>query len=356
VGEPDTLRDALGQGLGWQCLLLVVAAACSVVALRASRPAAGALAGASVIATAAGLAVWGHPRAAEPAWLAIAGDALHVAAAALWFGGLVVLAWILLARLGSVEAAATTVRRFSVLAGGIVVALLVGGSALAYAEIGSVDEVFSTTYGRLTASKIGVVAVVLLLAAWNRFRMVPAITADLESSVAPRRADAEAAPVADPVAVRAWTHLRRTVSLEALGLVVVLGITTVLVEVTPPVNEVAAAADDAPAGGSFHGEAPIGDGLLTVDVNPGVAGPNTIHLSYIGADGALEQMTESVTLELELPSAGLGPIERELEPFGEGHYIYEGGDLSIPGAWTITVVSRVNRFEEERSAFEVPIG
>jgi copper transport protein len=141
-----------------------------------------------------------------------------------------------------------------------------------------------------------------------------------------------------------------------VGLLVVLGITTVLVEVTPPADDVAEASETV-AGGPFSGEAPIGeDGVLTFDVNPGLAGLNTIHLSYIGADGALEQMTESVTLEFELPAANLGPIERELESFGEGHYIYEGGDLSIPGEWTVTVVSRVSRFEEERSPFQVPIG
>jgi copper transport protein len=350
IGETEILRDALAQGLGWQCLLLFLAAVAAVVSVRVPRPTRLVLAAGSVLATATGLALWGHPRAAEPAWLAMAGDALHVAAGALWFGGLVLLSWVLLARLGTLDAAANTVSRFSVMGGGIVVALLVGGSALAYAEIGSLDDVFSTTYGRLTASKVGVVGVVLALAAWNRFRMVPAITAAPDPDGDPT--------VADPAAVRAWSHLRRTVTAEAVLLVAVLGITTVLVEVTPPVNEVAEAAEgpETPAGGPFHGEAPIGDGTLTFDVNPGVAGPNTIHLSYIGADGALEQMTESVTLELELPSANLGPIERELEAFSEGHYIYEGGDLSIPGEWTITVVSRVSRFEEERSPFQVPIG
>lgn len=348
VGDAAVLQDALTQGLGWQCVLLLVAAVTAVVSVRVARPGRYLLAAASVFTTAVGLAVWGHPRAADPAWLALAGDAVHVAAGAVWFGGLVLLSWILLARLGSPEAAATTVARFSSMAAGVVVALLVGGTTLAVVEIGSLDDVLTTTYGKLTTAKVAVVGLVLVLAGWNRWRMVPVITADPDPGADPS--------VADPAAVRAWAHLRRTVTAEALGLVLVLGITTVLVEVTPPADELADASESV-GGGPFSGQAPIGaDGLLTFDVNPGLAGLNTIHLSYIGADGTLAPLAESVMLEFELPSADLGPIERELEAFGEGHYIYEGSDLSIPGAWTVTVVSRISRFEEERSPFEVPIG
>jgi copper transport protein len=342
--DTETLRAALGEGLGWQCLFLVVAAVAATVAAFTRDAVARVLAAASVLLIGVGFAEWGHARTAEPAALALVGDVVHVMGAAVWSGGLVLLAWVLIRRLGDAEAGVLTVSRFSTVAGFTVLAVLVGGGAIAFAELDAVSDLWDDDYGRVLALKLAIVAFVLVLAAWNRFKLVPAIVGAPEDGPGATRRDA------------GWRHLRSSVAVEAVALLLVVGVTTVLVEITPPASQSDAEAVEAPAGGPFHGETAIGDTTLTIDVEPGEVGPNGVHLYYLGADGALVDGAESVTLEFVLPSAGLGPIEREAEEILPGHFSYTGNDLSIAGEWEITVVSRISRFEEERSVFTVPVG
>jgi copper transport protein len=341
LGDTDQLREALGAGLGVQCLLLVLA----VVAALASAFSRGTLARVtSVVAlvlTAVAFVAWGHARTGEPSWLALIGDAVHVAAGAAWAGGLILLAWVLIGRIGEADAAARTVSRFSALAVLIVIGLAIGGSALAYAELRSVSALWDSDYGRVLLIKLSLVGFVLALAAWNRFRLVPQVAAAATSGPGAVKREA------------GWRHLRLSVGLEALGIIAVIGVTTVLVEVTPPVT---GAETGGIAAAPFHGEAQVADTNLVVDLSPGAAGVNEVHMTYIGADGALADIAESVTLEFSLPDADLGPIERDATLLVGGHYTYEGNDMSIPGEWTMTIVTRLSRFEEERTDFTVPIG
>lgn len=358
LSSPDTLRTSLGQGLGQQCVLLVIAIGLALVAVSTKGAGSKGAAVASVVSTAAAFASWGHVTAADPRWLATTGDVLHVAAGSLWFGGTVVLSWLLIGRIGPAEAAARTVARFSVLATGIVVAVAIGGTALAAVELGAVDGLWSSTYGRLILVKVVLVASVVALGAWNRFRLVP----EIAGGGPDRESVGEGVDPDDPVPLDtsgdrepepAWRRLRRSVAAEAVLLLVVISVTAVLVEVTPPANDGGA---DAVAGGPFEAQAAVGDATLYFEVTPGVAGANEIHLTYLGADGALSDLAQSIELELRLPSADLGPIAREPTPVTAGHAIYSGNDLSIAGTWEITVVTRLSRFEEERNTFAVPIG
>lgn len=341
LGDTDQLRSALSQGLGWQCLLLVIAVVTAVVSVRLRGTAAQVAAALSLILTGASFAAWGHARTGDPSWLAVIGDAVHVAAGAAWAGGLILLAWVLLGRIGDADAAARTVSRFSSIAGFIVLGVAIGGSALAFAELRSVSALWDSSYGRLLLVKLAVVGLVLGLAAWNRFRLVPQV---------------EAVATTGPGAARrddGWRHLRLSVGLEALGLVAIIGVTTVLVEITPPVTQ---AETPAITAAPFHGEATVAGTNLVVDVSPGQVGVNDVHLTYLGEDGALADIADSVTLEFRLPEAGLGPITREADLLVGGHYTYQGNDFSIPGEWEMTIVTRLSRFEEERTVFTVPIG
>jgi copper transport protein len=343
VSDEEQLRSALGQGLGWQCLLLVLAVASAVASARSTGTIARVGAVLSLILTGAAFAIWGHARTGEPSWLALGGDALHVAAGAAWVGGLALLAWVLLGRIGDSDAAARTVARFSSLAGVFVIAVALGGSALAFAELRSVSALWDTDYGRLLLVKLAVVGVVLALAGWNRFRLVPRVEAAAASGPGAALRDG------------GWRPLRTSVGLEAAGLLLILGVTTVLVEVTPAVTDTVAGDAPAPAA-PFHGEAAVGEAELSFEVTPGAAGANDVHLTYLGADGALADIAEEVTLEFRLPEADLGPISRDTVELVGGHYTYSGTDLSIPGEWEVTVVTRLSRFEEERTPFTVPIG
>jgi len=135
------------------------------------------------VAAAAVMAWAGHAAAVEP-WglVASAADAVHIAAAGAWLGGLWPLA--LLLRAASREKGADarpfavlTARRFSVLA--LAGMLIVIGTGLwnAWVQVASVPALVGTRYGWLLLVKMGLLFPILGLAAANRSRL-PALSGE----------------------------------------------------------------------------------------------------------------------------------------------------------------------------------
>ena len=141
----------------------------------------------------------GHPRATgSPASLLVAVQVVHVTVAATWFGGLVFLVLELRRRRrsGDPRGSALLVTRFSTVASLGVVLAATTGALLGRSQLGSLDALGATPYGRALLAKLACVALVLALGAYNRLFLVPAID----------RTDAR----------RAWTRFRRTCVAEAL--------------------------------------------------------------------------------------------------------------------------------------------
>jgi copper transport protein len=93
-------------------------------------------------------------------------DILHIVAAAAWFGGLVQLAFVL-------RHDPDSGRKFSVLALAAVVGIGATGVARAIAELDSVSQVWTTTYGRLLIVKTVLLALLVSLGWINRYRLLP---------------------------------------------------------------------------------------------------------------------------------------------------------------------------------------
>jgi putative copper resistance protein D len=130
----------------------------------------------------------------------------HLVAIALWIGILTPLK-----RLASTPVtwaeAANVGHRFGVVASGTVPLLIIAGGFMTYNLVGSVAAMFSTGYGQALILKVAFVAVLLLLAAANKLRFMPRLQAG------------------DPNAAR---HLARSISIEWLVILAVLGTTAVL--------------------------------------------------------------------------------------------------------------------------------
>jgi copper transport protein len=97
-------------------------------------------------------------------------DALHVVAASVWVGGLVELALVLSA--GGRERARVA-RRFSRLAGWSVLVIAVTGVVRAITELGAVDRIWSTGYGRWLIVKTALLAALVAIGWINRSRLLP---------------------------------------------------------------------------------------------------------------------------------------------------------------------------------------
>jgi len=361
VGLWETATSTFGMASIVRSALLAVLATVLLVGLP------GVLA-AAVAAGALGTVVLdGHQRSMPPTWLLVTGDLVHVGAAAVWFGGLVVLAAVLSRRSTRPEAvpAAGLVARFSGVALVASVLVAVGGTAMAWPLVGQPAALVGTAYGLTLLAKLAAVGVVVLVAAYNRFRLVPAIVAGAIPSggapgdVAPEVGSADVGDGGAPVdlavdlgqrrASAAWSQLRRTLRLEVALLSGVLLLTGVLATTQP-------AAEAAGFGGVFETTTPLGAELeLDLVVDPNVVGRNTLHLYVLDATGRPSAGVEDLRLELTFVPAGVGPIR--IEPFfaGPGHWIATTEDLSFAGEWEVRVIAGVDRFTEHTTTVIVPV-
>ena len=110
--------------------------------------------------------------------LHLAADIVHLFAASAWLGGLIGLS--VLFAIGRRRSALEwgplqldSIRRFSVLGMISVAALIVSGSVNAWILVGSLRALLVTDYGQLLLLKIGAFAIMIVFAAFNRFRLTP---------------------------------------------------------------------------------------------------------------------------------------------------------------------------------------
>ena len=156
----------------------------------------------------------GHPASQGPQAIVCIVVCLHMAAASVWFGGLIGLGLSMRhrRRTGDLAGGTAVVRRFSRLMTGTVAALLVAGAALAWFFLDGVGRLTTTTYGLVLLGKLALVVALIAVAAFNRRRLVPAVHAGGSAG---------------------WWILGRTVAFEQAALVVVLAVTAVLVGLDP---------------------------------------------------------------------------------------------------------------------------
>lgn len=156
------------------------------------------------------IAIWsfdhiGHVSSRDTTLLEIA-LTLHLLAVALWIGVLTPLK-----RLASSPAtyasAADVGHRFGVVAMVTVPALIIAGGYMGYELAGSLEALVGTVYGQALIIKVSLVGLLLGLAAANKLRFIPALRAG------------------DPAAAG---HLSKSISVEWLVILAVLGTTAVL--------------------------------------------------------------------------------------------------------------------------------
>ena len=154
----------------------------------------------------------GHTVTAAPNLLVRSASALHVLAAGVWVGGVLLMAWTLAQRhrrsvpLG----AASMAIRFSRVASVALAAVAAAGAALAIAILDTPSELFTTPWGRVLIVKVLAVAVAAGIGAYNHFVTVPTLDRD--------PADGQAAD-----------RLRRLVRIEGTVLLAVVALTAILV-------------------------------------------------------------------------------------------------------------------------------
>jgi copper transport protein len=190
VGALVPLMRASAFGRGYLDLALIIALLCAAswVAVwidnprREQRSIAELLAGIGVFAASGaallvpGLA--GHAAQYSPRGVSLLLDASHMAAAAIWVGGLVglsVVAWRASTR--RVACMVVLVPRFSRVAFGSVMLLITTGTIAAIIRLPTLSSLWKTGYGQALLVKIGLLLLALVLAAVNLLRTKPRLEA-----------------------------------------------------------------------------------------------------------------------------------------------------------------------------------
>ncbi len=374
--------------LGAQCALQLVGLAGCVVSLRLRQATARqATAFYGMLLSAGAFVAFGHALVSPERWLSTPADVVHVVFAAMWFGGLIGLAQVLHSRAGaarrigemaaSAEAPTPTaftasvgpgaggtstavlerqapsiqaapgqpgrpsvlagtidvVDRFSTMAGISIALVLVAGTLLAIAEVGSVANLFETGYGQTLLVKIALVGLLIVVAGYNRMLLVPWLSA------------MEARGQSGGLSA-GWRRLLTTVRLEAVIAVVILAVTAVLA------NGVPSNGATPPAPVPFAQTVPFDGGHLTFHITPNQALVNNISVQFTGQDGSPAELAESVSLYLNLPSQNVGPIETDMRKVGVGHFVLVNSpNPPIVGTWQITLQVQVSEFSQPDVSF-----
>jgi copper transport protein len=185
LATPATWAAGAGTSLSPAVLAAVLAMALGIGAESTRGNMARWLSAAALAGVGLSLAVTGHAGTADPQWLTRSAVFIHATTIALWTGALVPLG--LLLRGGAPEALAA-LRRFSRIMPPAIAALILAGLTLAVIQLGSPAHLIDTAYGRVLLAKAALLAAVFALAAYNRWRLTPAVEAD--ALAAPRLARA----------------------------------------------------------------------------------------------------------------------------------------------------------------------
>ncbi len=276
-----------------------------------------------------GLATWpasGHAVASPLPAVSMVVTLVHLAAVTFWIGGLVVLAGFLLRRANERELGAI-LPVWSSWAAAAVAALLVAGLVLVLIEVGTPDALIGTAYGQLLLAKVGLVAVVIAVAAYSR-RLV-------------RQRVASSRPRA----------MRAAVALEAVLLAVVVGMSAVLVQTTPA--RTAVAGSQAVTSTDFATTLDSALFSLQVVVEPAEQGSNTVHMYSFTPEGEPLPVEEWFATAA-LPAEGIEPMDIPLLPIADNHAL---GEVSLPvaGEWEFTFTLRVSEIDQASVSVVVPL-
>jgi copper transport protein len=318
-------------------------------------PEAAAIVGVGIVVT---YSATGHAQSANPRWLAVLVDALHLTAMIIWLGGLAIL--VVAAFVGRRRAASTDdasaetaegvyaetnegaetaeaeaaesatdtdepdpdavelaagLPIFSRIALLCVATLAVTGTIQAWREVGTIDAITTTLYGRLVVIKVLLLAVLIGLGYLSR-RIVQ--RRDWARSGGPLR------------------RMRRTLLIEVAVGAIVLGVSGVLI--AQPPGRVALAAERAKPVASTV--AITAGATARVQLSPGVHGSVQIEIE-LGGNVTPTQISATASL----PAKQLGPIAISLQSAGPKIYTSSGVLLPSAGDWQIAVTVQTSEFD-----------
>lgn len=360
------------------------------------------------VVVAAGLATsWAmaeHASTGLQPGLAMPVDVVHLLAVAAWLGGLTALLTALYRAPAEQPVEAAAVRRFSRLAFGSVLALVLTGVYQSWRQLGSWSAFTETRYGQLLLAKIALVAVLVGIAGLSR-RWTGRLTD--RSADAAGRARTDRVPAAtttrgggaggdagDPADARRAAQLarqraavdaarqkrlrdadenrfalRRSVLAEAGVALVLLAVTTALTQTEPGRTEQEAEAAASASAGSgtsaasgaltldmpFDTGGADGKGVVRVGLDPARVGGNEMHVYVQRSNGRAFDVPE-VKVSFTLEAQKIGPLPVNPDHITTGHWSANGVQLPVAGNWKVAVTVRTSDIDQATVSKNAQIG
>ena len=328
---PLMRQSAFGRGYLRFELLLALLAVAGGIALWVDRGASRLRSIAELVALAgAGLAAGavlllpgtvGHAAQTTPRSLAVALDWLHLAAAAVWVGGLIglLVLWRSVPAVRRTAALVVCVPRFSNVAFASVTLLLASGVVASVLHLPTLASLWSTAYGQAILVKAGILAAALVLAAFNLLRTRPALLR----------------PEPPPSAA---VLLRRLVAVETLLVAAAVAVAAVLSSLPPPPKAIAGVA----APSAHTGPGPVSVTLarngytFRVRISPNRAAVPNDFTAEVTRSGRPVRGAD-VTLRFDMLDMEMQSLEYRLPEVRPGLYERSEPTLVMVGRWGLTL-------------------
>lgn len=312
----------------------------------------------------------GHAGAQQSPLLPVLADWIHLAATAIWVGGLVTLTLALPQTLGALQ----TKERISTLAGVIVrfstfalcsvTALTITGTYGVLLHLTAVSDLWASAYGRALLAKIALFGVLIALGAYNTRIIRPKFVAWVEQTAA-------------SALMKQWQkRFQLTVRVEVVLAVIVIGAVGFLTNTAPPSIQArrpatpmaAAPAVTPPSVGMtprrtrtpvpskpFAETKNIQDLQVGLAVTPANIGKNRFRVTLRDAAGNPVDV-QKVELSIEMLTMDMGVNKVEVSPQGIGTFEAPEGWLSMVGKWKVNVTVRRADADDVETEFMVPVG
>ena len=277
-----------------------------------------------VVATAS--AYGGHGATGRWHYLGVFITIMHVSAMAVWLGGLTMLV------VGFKDVERDGAERFSRIALLAVATVVVSGTIQGIRQVGSLDGLTGTSYGKLLIWKLVAVAATLGIAAvarastHGRLALVPA-------SVGAASADRFDRP-----------RLRRAVTIETALAVVIVVLTSLLMAANP---------SQATASTPFSATLTSNGYLATIEVSPARVGANEVHIFLSSPNSSLTQ-ADAVGVTIQDPSRDVDPITIDVVKAGADHVISNNATFPYAATWRMVVTARYG-FTEVKFTADVKV-
>ena len=274
---------------------------------------------------------------------------IHLAAVAVWVGGLVTFGLVLLPALGPLggpprtKLLALLIPRFSAIAETSVAIVVFTGVYETIRLLGGLRAFTSEGWGQALLVKLGLFGLLILVAAFNLLWVSPRLRALATRLDRPAR----------EFAVKVRTSFRRALMAEIGLAVAVLAVVGVLAG-QPPKQAT-----------SFSPSGPFRPFILTQSaqglnarlvMSPGRVGLNRFDITLTDQNGRQSPAKTEVVMRMTTIDQDTGIIEARTEALGGGRYTASGSYLSIVGLWSLSVLVREPGRDEIVLPFEFSLG